>query len=62
MFIDGEDSNLQYGHDKQLHRTGFPQNSPKGDQDCSCAEVCIDYSAEWLEVKSLGKQKLWDVT
>lgn len=45
MFIDGEDGNLQYGHDEELHRTGFTQDSPKGDQDCSCAEVCIDYSA-----------------
>lgn len=45
MFIDGEDGNLQYGHDEELHRAGFTQDSPKGDQDCSCAEVCIDYSA-----------------
>lgn len=45
MFIDGEDGDLQYGHDEELHRAGFSQNGPKGDQDCSCAEVCIDYSA-----------------
>lgn len=45
MFIHGEDGDLQYGHDEELHRTGFTQDSPKRDQDCSCAEVCIDYSA-----------------
>lgn len=45
MFIDGEDGNLQDGHDEELHRAGFTQDSPKGDQDSRCAEVCIDYSA-----------------
>lgn len=45
MFIDGEDSNLQYGHDEELHRAGFTQDGPKGDQDCRRAEVCVDYSA-----------------
>ncbi len=45
MFIDGEDGDLQYGHDEKLHRAGFTQNCPEGDQDCSCAEVCVDYSA-----------------
>lgn len=45
MFINGEDGDLQYGHDEELHRAGFTQNCPEGDQDCSCAEVCIDYSA-----------------
>lgn len=45
MFIDGEDSNLQYGHDEELHRAGFTQDSPKGDQDCRRAEVCVYYSA-----------------
>lgn len=44
MFIDGEDGNLQYGHDEELHRAGFTQDSPEGDQDSRCAEVCIDYS------------------
>ena len=42
MFIDGEDGDLQYGHDEQLHGAGFTQNSSKGDQDCCCAEICID--------------------
>jgi len=45
MFIDGEDGDLQYGHDEELHRAGFTQNGPKGDQDCSRAEVCVDHSA-----------------
>lgn len=45
MFIDGEDGDLQYGHDEELQRAGFTQNSPEGNQDCSCAEVCIDYPA-----------------
>lgn len=45
MFIDGEAGNLQDGHDEELHRAGFTQDSSKRDQDCSCAEVCIDYSA-----------------
>ncbi|KAG7222716.1 hypothetical protein INR49_026325, partial [Caranx melampygus] len=39
VLIDGEDGNLQYGHDEELHRAGFTQNGPKRDQDCSCAEV-----------------------
>lgn len=46
MLIDGEDGDLQYGHDEELHRAGFTQNGSKGDQDCGCAEVCVDYSAE----------------
>lgn len=45
MFINGEGGDFQYGHDEELYRAGFTQNCPKGDQDCSCAEVCIDYSA-----------------
>lgn len=45
MLIDGEDGDLQYGHDEELHRAGFTQNGSEGDQDCSCAEVCIDYSS-----------------
>lgn len=45
MFIDGEDGDLQYGHDEELHRAGFTQNGPEGDQDCSCTEVSVDYSA-----------------
>lgn len=45
MLIDGEDGDLQDGHDEELHWAGFTQNSTKGDQDCSCAEVCIYHSA-----------------
>lgn len=45
MFINGEDGNLQDGHDEELQRAGFTKDSPKGDQDSRCAEVCIDYSA-----------------
>lgn len=47
MLIDGEDGDLQDGHDEELHRAGFTQNGSKRDQNCSCAEVCVDYSAEW---------------
>lgn len=46
MFVDGEDGDLQYGHDEELHRAGFTQNGSEGDQDCSCAEVCVDYSVQ----------------
>lgn len=45
MFIDGEEGDLQDGHDEELHRAGFTQNSSEGNQDCSCAEVRVDYSA-----------------
>lgn len=45
MFVDGEDGDLENGHDEELHGTGFTQNSTEGDQDRGCAEVCIDYSA-----------------
>lgn len=45
MLIDGEDADLQHGHDQELDGAGFTQNGAKGDQDCSCAEVCVDYSA-----------------
>lgn len=55
MFIDGEDGDLQYGHDEELHRAGFTQNGPEGDQDCSCAEVCIDYSAGQGRKQVFGK-------
>lgn len=58
MFIDGEDRNLQYGHDEELHRAGFTQDSPKGDQDCSCAKVCIDYPAESKGHKITGVELL----
>lgn len=44
MFINGEDSDLQYSHDEELHRAGFAQNSPERDQDCGCAEVCVNHS------------------
>lgn len=45
MFIDGEDGDLHYGHDEELYRAGLTQNRSEGDQDCGCAEVCVDYSA-----------------
>lgn len=45
VFIDAEDCDLQHGHDEELHRAGFTQDGTKGDKDCGCAEVCIDYSA-----------------
>lgn len=45
MLIDGEDGDLQYGHDEELHRAGFTQNGSKRDQDCSSAEVCIYHTA-----------------
>lgn len=45
MLIDGEDCDLQDGHDEELNRAGFTQDGPKGDQDCSCAEVCINHPA-----------------
>lgn len=47
MLVDGEDSDLQNGHNEELDRAGFTQDCPKGDQHCSCAEVCIDYSVGW---------------
>lgn len=55
MFIDGEDGDLQYGHDEELNRAGFTQNSSKGDQDRSCAEVCVDHS-EGQERKQVSKK------
>lgn len=45
VLINGEDADLQYGHDEELQGTGFTKDSPEGDQDCGCAEVCVDYSA-----------------
>lgn len=45
MFINGEDGDLQYGHNEELHRASFTQNGSKWDQDCSCAEISVDYSA-----------------
>ena len=45
MLVDAEDGDLENGHDEELHRTGFTQDSTKRDQDCGCAEVCVDYSA-----------------
>lgn len=45
VFIDGEEGDLQHGHDEELHRAGFTQDGTEGDKDCGRAEVCIDYSA-----------------
>lgn len=44
MLVDGEDGDLQNGHDEQLYRAGFTKNRPKGDQDCGRAEVRVDDS------------------
>lgn len=43
VLIDGEDGDLQHGHDEELHRAGFTQHRTEGDQHCRCAEVCVDY-------------------
>lgn len=45
VFIDGEDGDLQHGHDEELHRASFTQDGTERDKDCGRAEVCIDYSA-----------------
>lgn len=45
VFIDGEEGDLQHGHDEELHWACFTQDGTKGDKDCGRAEVCIDYSA-----------------
>lgn len=57
MFINREDGDLQYGHNKELHRASFTQNGSKGDQDCCCAEICVDYSA--TEGKEHNYNKLY---
>lgn len=49
MFVDGEDGDLQDGHDKELHRAGFTKNSSKGDEDRGCAEVSVDDSVFTLK-------------
>lgn len=44
MLIDGEDGDLQNGHDEELNGAGFTQNGTEGDQDRGRAEVCVDHS------------------
>ena len=44
MLVDGEDPDLQHGHDEQLDQAGLPQDGAKRDQDRRRAEVCVDYS------------------
>lgn len=42
VLVDGEDGDLQHGHDEELHRAGLPQDRSEGDQHRGCAEVCVD--------------------
>lgn len=64
MLIDGKDGDLQYGHDEELHRAGFTQNGAKWNQDRSCAEICIDYSAgvrTKVLRKNINRHHLWSI-
>lgn len=56
MLIEWEDGDLQYGHDEELHRACFTQNGSKGDQNCGCAEVGVDYPSGECRKQSLGKK------
>lgn len=45
MLIDGKYGDLYYGHDEELHRAGFTQDGTERNQNCSRAEIGVDYSA-----------------